>query len=102
MVDLGRENPSFKVDRLVQPSELKEKSYRTMHISLNPVIHEEDLESLRDILFESSGQCNVVLHVKDSGSEVTVKAHSQIRCSPRADVVERLRGTPIVSEIWLD
>jgi len=101
-VDLDRENPSFKVDRLVQPSELKERSYRTMHITLNGVRREEDLEGLRDILFESSGQCGVVLHVRDAGSEVTVKAHSQISCAPSAEVVERIREAPVVSEVWLD
>ncbi len=101
-VDTGRETPSFKVDRLVQPSELKEKSYRTMHIALHPVRSEEDLEGLRDILFESSGQCGVVLHVSDSGGEVSVKAHAQISCSPRADVVERIREASAVSEVWLD
>jgi len=101
-VDLDRENPSFKVDRLVMPAELKEKSYRTMHITLHGVRREEDLEGLRDILFESSGQCGVMLHVKDSGSEVSVRAHAQISCAPNADVVERIRETPVVSEVWLD
>jgi DNA polymerase-3 subunit alpha len=101
-VDTGRETPSFKVERLVQPSELKEKSYRTMHIALNPVRNEEDLEGLRDILFESSGQCGVVLHLSDSGSDVSVKAHAQISCSPRADVVERIRESSSVAEVWLD
>ncbi len=99
-IDLGRENPSFKVERLVQPGELKEKSYRTMHIALNAVRREEDLEGLRDILFESSGQCGVVLHVPDSGKAVAVKAHQGISCSPAA--AERIREAAIVSEVWMD
>ena len=101
-VDLDRENPSFKVDRLVQPSELKEKSYRTLHISLHPIKREEDLEGLRDILYESSGQCAVVLHVSQVEAKAIIKAHAQISCAPRADVVERLKETAIVSEVWLE
>jgi len=102
VVDLERETPSFKVEGLLQPAELKEKSYRTMHITLNPVRREADLEGLRDILFESSGQCGVVLHVRDESSVVTVKAHAQISCAPRPEVMERIRNTSIVSEVWLD
>ncbi|MBN2874731.1 MAG: DNA polymerase III subunit alpha [Spirochaetales bacterium] len=101
-IDMGRETPSFKVDRLVEASELKEKSYRTMHIVLTAVRAEKDLEPLRDILFGSSGQCGVMLHVRDAGTEVAVKAHSQIRCSPRPDLVDRLREAPAVAEVWLD
>ncbi|HPB66616.1 MAG TPA: hypothetical protein PLW80_08635, partial [Spirochaetales bacterium] len=101
-VDLDRENPSFKVDRLVQPAELKEKSYRTMHIALHQVRREDDLEGLRDLLFGSSGQCGVVLHVRGGDDEVAVRAHAQISCSPNPDVVERIRETAIVSEVWLD
>jgi hypothetical protein len=66
------------------------------------VRREEDLEGLRDILYESSGQCGVMLHVKDAGSEIAIKAHAQISCAANADVVERIRDTPIVSEVWLD
>jgi DNA polymerase-3 subunit alpha len=101
-IDTGRESPSFKVDRMVQPDELKEKSYRTMHIALSHVRREQDLEPLRDILYGSSGQCGVVLHVRDAGTEVAVKAHSQISCAPRDDVVDRIREAPVVAEVWLD
>ncbi|GAB1455155.1 hypothetical protein MASR2M48_04620 [Spirochaetota bacterium] len=101
-VDLDRENPSFKVDRLVQPSELKEKSYRTLHIGLHPIRREEDLECLRDILYESSGQCGVIFHLSQSEAQATIKAHAQISCAPRPDVVERLKDTAIVSSVWLE
>ncbi len=102
VVDLEREPPSFKVARCVPPSELKEKSYRTMHISLNAVRKEEDLEPLRDILFSSSGQCGVVLHVNGSDRETAVKAHAQISCAPRDEVLDRIRDMPVVAEVWLD
>ncbi len=101
-IDLERENPSFKVERRVLPSELKEKSYRNLHIALRQVRREDDLEALRDLLFETSGQCGVVLHLNSGGSEVVVKAHAQIRCSPAGDMLARIRQTPIVSELWLD
>jgi len=102
IVDLEREPPSFKVARCVPQTELKEKSYRTMHIMLNTVRKEEDLEPLRDILFSSSGQCGVILHVSGQDREMAIKAHAQITCAPRDEVLERIRDMPVVSEVWLD
>ena len=101
-IDTGRETPSFKVEEFVNPSDLREKSYRDVHIVLNPVRREDDLEGLRDILYSSSGQCGVVLHVKGSQGQVAVRANAQISCAPKDEVVERLRETPVVSDVWLD
>ncbi len=92
----------FKVAEFVEPADLRDKSYRELHISLNAVRREEDLESLRDILFASSGQCSVTLHVPTAAGGATVKAHSGITCAASDEVLERLRETPVVAELWLD
>ncbi|MFH2115171.1 MAG: hypothetical protein ABIJ86_11765, partial [Spirochaetota bacterium] len=101
-IDTGRENPSFKVEEFVNPADLREKSYRDVHIELHPVRREDDLESLRDILYASSGQCGVVLHVKGPQGQVAVRAHAQINCAPKTEVVEKIRDTPVVADVWLD
>jgi DNA polymerase III subunit alpha len=101
-VDTGRESPSFKVEEFVNPSDLREKSFRDVHIVLNPVHREDDLEGLRDILYASSGQCGVVLHVKGPQGPVAVRAHAQISCAPKHEVVEKIREVPAVADVWLD
>ncbi|MBP7262871.1 MAG: DNA polymerase III subunit alpha [Spirochaetia bacterium] len=100
-VDTDRENPSFKVEEFALPGDLREKSYREVHIALHAVRREDDLACLRDILFASSGQCAVVFHVPENGGNVPVKAHAQISCAPRDDILERIRETPVVADLWL-
>jgi len=101
-VDQNRSNPSLKVDEVLDPSQLREKSYKEVHLRISAVHAEEDLWDLRDLLFETSGSCSVLFHVPGSSGEVTVKAHSGITCSPRPEVMERLRETRPVAEVWLD
>jgi DNA polymerase III subunit alpha len=63
-IDLTRDNPSFKVDEIVDPDELKEKSWREIHVRLAAGIKSEDeLYDLRDALFEMPGGCEVYFHV---------------------------------------
>lgn len=100
-IDLDRESPSFKVEEFAEPADLRDKSYRELHIRLNAVSREEDLEGLRDLLFASSGQCSVTLHVPGPGGKVAVKAHSGISCAASDEMLERLRDTPVVAELWL-
>jgi len=100
-VDTDRENPSFKVEEFALPGDLREKSYREVHIALHAVRREDDLAGLRDILFASSGQCAVVFHVPENGGNVPVKAHAQISCAPREEVLERIREAPVVADLWL-
>ncbi len=101
-VDTSRSEPGFKVDEVLDPSQLREKSYRQVHLRLAGVRAEEDLWDLRDALFESAGPCSVVFHVPGTGGEVTVLPHSGISCAPLPEVMERLRETRHVAEVWFD
>ena len=101
-VDLSRSNPSLKVEDVLEPSQLREKSYTAVHLRLSAVRAEEELWDLRDLLFEESGPCSVFFHVPAGAGEVTVRPHAGITCSPRPEVVERLRETRNVAEVWLD
>ena len=101
-VDTSRSNPSLKVEEVLDPSQLREKSYKEIHLRLTEVLSEEDLWDLRDALFESSGPCSVVFHVPSQEGEVAVRPHSSISCAPLPEVVERLRETRHVTEVWLD
>jgi DNA polymerase III subunit alpha len=101
-VDLSRSNPSLKVEEVLDPSGLKEKSYKEIHLRLSEIHAEEDLWELRDTLFESSGPCSVFFHVPGKAGETVVQAYSGISCAPRPEVVDRLRETHHVKEVWLD
>jgi DNA polymerase III subunit alpha len=101
-IDTDRENPSFKVEECVNPAALKEKSYRDLHIVLHAVKREEELDGLRDLLFASNGPCGVVFHVPQHGQRVTVRAHAGVSCAAKEEVLERIRDTPIVADLWLD
>jgi DNA polymerase III subunit alpha len=63
-IDLSRGNPSFKVDELVDPASLKEKSWREVHLRLGRAPDSEDeLYPLRDAIFDEPGPCGVYFHV---------------------------------------
>jgi DNA polymerase-3 subunit alpha len=112
-IDLTRGNPSFKVEEYVDPSSLKEKSWKEVHLRLGSAPrHEEDLYPLRDALFDEPGSCNVYFHVPSSGPggrepaaatrEVVVKAQVQITCSASEEALERLRSVSPIVEAWRD
>jgi DNA polymerase-3 subunit alpha len=101
-IDLERSSPSFKVEALLNPGDLREKSWRDIHIALHAIKRTEELDGLRDVLYASSGPCGVVLHVLTGGQRVPVRAHAQIGCAPRDEVLERIRETPVVADLWLD
>lgn len=101
-VDLTRSNPSLKVEEVLDPNQLKEKSYKEVHLRLSEIRAEEDLWDLRDVLFESPGSCSVLFHVPCKSGETTVQAYSGLTCAPRPEVVEKLKGTRHVREVWLD
>ncbi|MBU0934271.1 MAG: DNA polymerase III subunit alpha, partial [Spirochaetes bacterium] len=101
-VDQTRDPPSFKVEDFADPAELKEKSYRDVHIVLRQVKNEDELEGLRDVLFSASGQCGVVFHVPGQDNQTLIRAHSQINCSPRSEVLEKLREVAVVADLWVD
>lgn len=101
-VDTERESPSFKVEDWANPAELREKSWRDVHIKLGALRREAELDALRDLLFASQGSCGVVIHVPQAGREVAVRAHAGVSCAPSEEILERLRETYPVAEVWLD
>ena len=67
-IDRTRSAPSLKVDEIVDPDSLKDKSWRDIHIRLREGISsEEDLYDLRDLLFETPGPCTIWFHVPVDG-----------------------------------
>jgi DNA polymerase-3 subunit alpha len=111
-IDLTRGAPSLKVDELVDPATLKEKSWKEVHLRLGLLPrHEEELYPLRDALDEEPGPCSVYFHLPEADAqvaaaashrEVVVKAHAQITCSASEESLERLKSVSPVVEAWRD
>jgi DNA polymerase-3 subunit alpha len=116
-IDLTRSAPSLKVEDLVDPDSLKDKSWREIHVRLEEGISTEDeLYDLRDVLFESPGACSVWFHVplgkaaaegeagaaKAAAGEAVVRANPQITCSWSEETLDRIRETRAVVEAWRD
>lgn len=65
-IDLSRGNPAFKLEEFADPATLRERSWKEVHIRLEPsIFHPDALESLRDFLFECSGPGQVYIHVPE-------------------------------------
>jgi len=63
-IDLSRGTPSFKIEELVDPASLKEKSWREVHLRLGRAPScEDELYELRDAIFDEPGPCGVFFHV---------------------------------------
>jgi DNA polymerase-3 subunit alpha len=101
-VDTKREQPSFVVDALLDPDQLAEKSFREVHIRLDPAAaaDEETLHPLRDYLFEHSGGCGVFFHIPGPAGEAVVKAANQISSSAEAWALEAIGLHPGVTAAW--
>jgi DNA polymerase-3 subunit alpha len=101
-VDLSRGNPSFKLDELVDPVSLKEKSWREVHVRLGSApACEDELYELRDAIFDEPGPCGVFFHIPSgSNGEEVVKAHVQITCSASEEALDHLRSLRSVLEVW--
>ncbi|MDR0597158.1 MAG: DNA polymerase III subunit alpha, partial [Treponema sp.] len=120
-LDKSREKISFQVSSVVEAAKLKRKaaklsetaaaislaseaepSYRELHIRLERAAaeREENLFSLRDYLYGTSGPCPVFIHVPVTEEELVIRAASQIGASPDASCIEALALCNGVAEVW--
>lgn len=101
MVDVSRSEPSFKVDEIIDPDTLKEKSIREVHIRLTELVKTEaDLNDLRDYILEQSGSCHVYFHLQSKNKETIIKANAQIALSSSSVTMDRLRSFFGVKDVW--
>ncbi|MDR1748351.1 MAG: DNA polymerase III subunit alpha [Spirochaetaceae bacterium] len=100
-IDMSRETPGFIVDAVINPDEMQEKSIKELHIRMLPGFSEEkELHRLRDILFESSGNCCVYFHIDTPQGLKTVKANHQMTVASSDELIESLAGVPVVESVW--
>ncbi len=102
-IDLTRDKPSMKVDRVEHPDNLKERSVREVHVRLTDGFDsEEALYPLRDALVDMDGSCSVVFHVPTAGGTASVRANEQIKLASSDEALARIAELPFVAEVWRD
>jgi len=95
------DDPKFKVEKFVNPEDLKQGMAREGHIRIpSNGCGEEEIVSLRSFLCENPGQCAVFLHLEGRGGDSVIKVSSQITVSGTKRVMEELRSHPAVTDVW--
>ncbi len=101
-IDPSRKKLSFKVKKLVEPQDLRQKSIRELHITLDTVKDEDELDRVKEILMEGKGQCSIVFHVPEKSGTVMIRANNALSCSADDELLSRLRTLPVVKDTWFD
>jgi DNA polymerase-3 subunit alpha len=114
--DASRGKPSLQIKELLDPAQLKEKSWRELHIRLvspsssssNPgnlgAYAEDQLVILRDAIYSMHGACSLILHVPYNlgKGEAIIKAGAHISCSGMDKDVEAIQAMDLVQDVWRD
>lgn len=94
---------SFIVDQIVDPEKLKEKSISECHILLNDqYTGPKDLVEIKEILFGSSGNCSVYLHIDINKTRYIIKANAQLRVPSTGPLPEKIKDLAIVDDVWFE
>ena len=101
-IDPSRNRLSFKVSRVLDAGDLKQKSVRELHITLTHIESEDSLDALKEILMEQRGQCSILFHVPENNHLVTVKANNALSCPANQDIIGRIKALPVVQDAWFD
>jgi DNA polymerase-3 subunit alpha len=103
--DEGRETYQILAKEIKNPNEMEAKAASELHIQIGEGPQEEDFYRLRGILIENPGACTIFLHLCRANGcgalkEKIIKVSSQIKASPREDVLDRIKTIPWVREVW--
>ncbi|MBR4321061.1 OB-fold nucleic acid binding domain-containing protein, partial [Treponema sp.] len=100
-IDSSRETPSMLVDSIEDPSVLQEKAIEEIHIQLDGNFSDErQIFSLKEYLFGVSGTCSVYFHIDTPTDTYIVKAANQLQAPATKEVLEDLKGIPLVKDVW--
>ena len=102
-VDGSREQPSFIVDSIEDPSVLKEHSIKEVHIEVeNSIQTEADISKIKDFLFAQNGNCSLYFHIDTASGPFIVKANSQLTVSSSKEVLSQIEDLPLVKDVWCE
>ena len=102
-VDGSREQPSFIVDSIEDPSVLKEHSIKEVHIEIeNSFQSEAEVSKIKDFLFAQNGNCSLYFHIDTASGPFIVKANSQLTVSSSQEVLSQIEDLPLVKDVWCE
>jgi len=100
-VDLTRGNPQIKVTEAKSPDILEEKKDDIVHIRFSETEFDEDmLLDFRSLLIDNSGTAQVFLHMKRNNKKYIIKSSSQLTISTDKSMLDNIKSSPLVGEIW--
>ena len=90
-----------QMEAVTAPEELKTRNTASIHIRLSDELEDEDgLDDLRDFVLDCPGRCDVYLHLPGENGDRIIRASSAMRISDEAEVLERLRRSQVVVDVW--
>lgn len=102
-VDGSREQPSFIVDSIEDPSVLKERSIKEVHIEIENFFQSEaEVSKIKDFLFAQNGNCSLYFHIDTASGPFIVKANSQLTVSSSKEVLSQIEDLPLVKDVWCE
>ena len=100
-VDVTRDKPSFKVEEIKSPDDLKEIVAPEVHLEFHPEdLSEDELENLRTFIMDSKGNSQVYFHIKRPGihNEFVIRISSQLTINGGDSTLIDLRQFPKVKK----
>ena len=100
-VNLRKDEASLVVDDLESTEKLEQKKFTEVHIELHPVIKSEaQLDELRSLLLDSTGNCSVFFHLNLPEGNYVVQANNQIQVEPTKELCEKIKSFLYVKDCW--
>lgn len=100
-VDAGRDSPSFIVDSIESIDELQTRAIQEVHIAVDTgFTSENQIFTLKDFLFGTSGNCSIYFHVGTKAGDYTIKASAQLSSPSSKEFIDELKKVPYVRDVW--
>jgi len=102
-IDRSRGEPKLKVDRLLPPEDLPPRPPRAVHVRFaGSGADEQEFLRLRDLMVGKPGDCTVYFHIRTAGEsgEIVIKASPQLALAAEEDILEAVRSSPVVEDVW--
>lgn len=101
-VNLRDNEACFVVEDFESFEKLQQRNFHEVHIELFPDIkNESQLYDLRDLLFDSTGNCKVFFHITLPEGHYVVKANSLLSVEASKAFCDRIKDFAYVKDCWL-
>ncbi len=100
-VNLRDKEASLVVEDFESLEKLQQSHFHEVHIELYPVIKNEyQLTELREMLYDSTGNCKVFLHINLPEGNYVVEANSMLLVEPTKELCQRIKNLIYVKDCW--